>query len=123
MAAMRRTAFDTLATVRKLKAVGVDDAQAEAHAEAIASAVHSGRDDLATKADFAAVKTDLAAVKKADVRDNKAIKARIDALKGEIGDEIHAKWGIFFIGFLVGIGVTMAVGIGVMMAARHFGVS
>ena len=116
MAAMRRTAFDTLATIRKLKAVGVDDAQAEAHAEAIASAVHSGRDDLATKAD-------LAAVKKADVRDNKAIKARIDALKGEIGDEIHAKWGIFFIGFLVGIGVTMAVGIGVTMAARHFGVS
>ena len=55
MAAMRRTAFDTLATIRKLKAVGVDDAQAEAHAEAIASAVHSGRDDLATKADLAAV--------------------------------------------------------------------
>ena len=85
MAAMRCTDFDTLATVRKLKAVGVDDAQAEAHAEAIASAVHSGRDDLATKADLAAVKTDLAAVKKADVRDNKTIKARIDALKGEIG--------------------------------------
>ena len=48
--AMTASAFDTLATARKLKAAGVAEAQAEAHAEATASAVHSGRDDLATKA-------------------------------------------------------------------------
>lgn len=42
--AMTASAFNTLATARKLKAVGV--------AGAITSAVHSGRDDLATKADL-----------------------------------------------------------------------
>ena len=52
--AMTASAFDTLATARKLKAAGVAEAQAEAPAEAIASAVHSGRDDLATKADLKA---------------------------------------------------------------------
>ena len=102
-------AFDTLATARKLKAAGVDDAQAEAHAEAIASAVHSGRDDLATRTDLAAVKADLAGVKvelaavKDDVRD---IKAGIDGLKGKIDG---AKWGLgLFLGFLAALGIAMA---------------
>ena len=52
--AMTASAFDTLATARKLKAAGVAETQAEAPAEAIASAVHSGRDDLATEADLKA---------------------------------------------------------------------
>ena len=116
MAAVTAPAFDTLATARKLKAAGVDDAQAEAHAEAIASAVHSGRDDLATRADLAAVKTDLASVKtdlagvkvelaavKADVRD---VKAGIDGLKGKIDG---AKWDLgLFLGFLSALGIAMA---------------
>ena len=55
--AMTASAFDTLATARKLKAAGV----AEAPAEATASAVHSGRDDLATKADL---KAEIAAAEK-----------------------------------------------------------
>ena len=45
---MAIAAFDTLATARKLKAAGVEDAQAEA----IAAAVTGG--DLATKADLKA---------------------------------------------------------------------
>lgn len=49
---MAIAAFDTLATARKLKAAGVEDAQAEAHAEAAAAAVTGG--DLATKADLKA---------------------------------------------------------------------
>ncbi len=43
---------DTLATARKLKAAGIADAQAEAHAEAIADAVRASRSALATKADL-----------------------------------------------------------------------
>ncbi len=55
---MAIVAFDTLVTARKLKAAGVEDAQAEAHAEAIAAAVTGG--DLATKADRAGLETRLA---------------------------------------------------------------
>lgn len=49
--------FDTLATARKLKAAGIEDAQAEAHAEAIATAVTGGA--LATRADLAGLETRL----------------------------------------------------------------
>ncbi len=51
-------AFDTLATARKLKAAGFNDAQAEA--EAVAEAVRAGRGELATKADIASLKADIA---------------------------------------------------------------
>ena len=50
-------AFDTLATARKLRAAGVQPAQAEAHAEAIGAAVDASRGDLATKADLANLET------------------------------------------------------------------
>ena len=50
-------AFDTLATARKLRAAGVQSAQAEAHAEAIGAAVDASRGDLATKADLANLET------------------------------------------------------------------
>ena len=43
-------AFDTLAAARKLRAAGVEQAQAEAHAEAIGAAVDASRGDLVTKA-------------------------------------------------------------------------
>ncbi len=74
-------AFDTLAYARKLKAAGVDEAQAEAHAEAVRDAVTEG---VATKADV----RDL----KADVRD----------LKTEI---TNIKW---VLGFLAALTLAMA---------------
>ena len=53
--------FDTLSYARRLKAAGVDEAQAEAHAEAVRDAVTEG---VATKDDLdrglAAAKVDLA---------------------------------------------------------------
>ena len=49
---MDTTAFDTLATARKLKAAGIADAHAEAQAEASAAAIRAARGDLATRADF-----------------------------------------------------------------------
>lgn len=54
------TAFDTLATARRLKAAGFNDAQAEAQAEAIAAAVRAGRGELASKADIVGLKADIA---------------------------------------------------------------
>ncbi len=48
------TGFDTLAYARRLKAAGVDEAQAEAHAEAVRDAVTEG---VATKADLASLET------------------------------------------------------------------
>ena len=50
-------AFDTLAYARRLKGAGVDEAQAEAHAEAVRDAITEG---VATKADIADVRTDIA---------------------------------------------------------------
>ena len=41
--------FDTLSYARRLKTVGVDEAQAEAHAEAVRDAITQG---VATKADL-----------------------------------------------------------------------
>ena len=51
--------FDTLAHVRTLREAGVEQKQAEAHAEA-ARALRAG---LATKADLAAIEADIAAIK------------------------------------------------------------
>ena len=56
--------FDTLAYARRLKEAGVDEAQAEAHAEAVRDATTEG---VATKADLkteiAPLKTELRAVR------------------------------------------------------------
>lgn len=49
--AMADTGFDTLETSQELKAAGVNDAQAKAHAKAIAKVA---RADLASKADLKA---------------------------------------------------------------------
>ena len=46
--------FDTLAYARRLKEAGVDEAQAEAHAEAVRDATTKG---VATKADIARIET------------------------------------------------------------------
>ena len=49
--------FDTLAYARRLKEAGVDEAQAEAHAEAVRDAITEG---VATKADIARVEDKMA---------------------------------------------------------------
>ena len=55
---MTATGFDTLAYARRLKAAGVDEAQAEAHAEAVRDAITEG---VATRADLKAAVADLKA--------------------------------------------------------------
>lgn len=59
-------AFDTLATARKLKAAGINEAHAEAIAEA--EAARAGRGELASKADL-----------KAEIADLKADNARLES--------------------------------------------
>ena len=72
-------AFDTLAHVRTLREAGVEQKQAEAHAEA-ARALRAG---LATKADLAVIEADIATIKArldtfATKADLAVIEARLD---------------------------------------------
>ncbi len=54
-------AFDTLSAARRMEEAGMKREQAEAVAEAVRSAAGADREDLATKADLADVKTELKA--------------------------------------------------------------
>ena len=56
---MNTATFDTLSAARKLEAAGVERRQADAHAEALREAVSADRDELATKADLAALEARL----------------------------------------------------------------
>ena len=49
---MHATTFDSLAIARKLKAVGVEENQAEVFAESMREASVANQDDFATKADI-----------------------------------------------------------------------
>ena len=52
---MAEAAFDTLAAARALKDAGVKPEHAEAIADAVRAAAQAGREELATKADLAAL--------------------------------------------------------------------
>ncbi|MFQ5454913.1 MAG: DUF1640 domain-containing protein [Nitrospirota bacterium] len=72
---MSSLAFDTLEYVQKLKAVGVPEKQAEAHAHALSEVIES---NLATKDDIKDLKYEL----KNDIKD---IKYEISLLKCMMG--------------------------------------
>ncbi len=103
--------FDTLTYVRRLKAAGVDEAQAEAHAEAVRDAVTEG---VATKADLdkglGAAKVDLAeglGALRADLdKGLGALKADLDkglaAAKVDLAD-LETRLTVRFVGIAVGI--------------------
>lgn len=52
---MAEAAFDTLAAARARKDAGVEPEHAEAIADAVRAAAQAGREELATKADLAAL--------------------------------------------------------------------
>ena len=56
---MSAAAFDTLKAARDLEAAGVERGQAEASA----SVIRGGQDDLATKSGIAAIKADIAGLR------------------------------------------------------------
>ena len=57
--AMAATSFDALTTARELKAAGIDGPHAEAIADAMRKAALADHDDLATKADLAALRIEI----------------------------------------------------------------
>ena len=71
---MTAAAFDALATAHTLEEAGVECQQAEAIAGAMRQATEADRDQLATKADLAALKAEIKA----------ELKAEIAALKAEM---------------------------------------
>ena len=83
--------FDTLAHVRTLREAGVEQKQAEAHAEA-ARALRAG---LATKADLAAIEADIAVIKAR--LDTFATKADLDrfATKADLYRVLWMQTGAF----------------------------
>ena len=56
---MPATGFDTLKAIRSLEAAGIERRQAEAHAEALRDAATADHEELATKADIAALRSEV----------------------------------------------------------------
>ena len=73
---MSTATFDTLTTARDLEAAGIERRQAEAIAEGMRRAAGADREQLATKADLAALETRL----RADL----ATKADLETLRSEM---------------------------------------
>jgi len=75
---MATLTFDKLAYVDRLTAVGMDESQARALAEGLDQAL---REEVATKADVAAVRSDLAAVRNELVA---AVRSEVAAVRSEL---------------------------------------
>ena len=100
--------FDTLSYARRLKDAGVDDVQAEAHAEAVRDAITQG---VATKADLdkglAALKADITRIE--DKMDGMAAKTDVAKLETRIA-EVKSTLLLAIVG--VGGVVVATVGVG-----------
>ena len=91
--------FDTLVYARRLKEAGVDDAQAEAHAEAMRDAI---TESVATKADIARLEA------KIDTK-HTDLKAEIDTGLAGLKAEIAASERRTMIAMLALAGVVVAI--------------
>ena len=105
--------FDTLSYARRLKAAGVDETQAEAHAEAVRDAITQG---VATKADTARIEADIARLeeKMDGMTTGMATKTDVAHLETRIAEMKSA-----LLMAIVGVGgvVVAAVGVGVAVIA------
>lgn len=77
--------FDTHAYVKKLKAAGVPEIQAEAHVETLVEIVENG---LATKIDIHNLRKEIKETKKELKDDIKEVRKEIDAIKKELKNDI-----------------------------------
>ena len=91
--------FDTLAYARRLKEAGVDEAQAEAHAEAVRDAVTEG---VATRADLKSAVADL--------------KAEIAPLKADLR---AMRWMPGLVLSVLGIVAAFVIAVGVHVFGVH----
>lgn len=87
---MTTITFDTLKFVERLRAAGVPEGQAKAEAEALAEALSSGAQDLATKGDLRDVERRL---------EGRIMEMRFDLLRWVVGLAL-AQMGLL-IGILV----------------------
>src|SRR3954464_15410985 len=94
-----RMSFDTLSYARRLKQAGLPEAQAEAIADATRELVVQ---EVATKADIAALKGDLAALKAELKADTAALEQRLTALIETQGLRLTIR-----LGGLIAIGVAV----------------
>jgi len=74
---MAVASFDTLKFARQLKQAGVPPEQAEAQADAMADALHTGIQDLATKADVKDIQKEI-----------EGVRQKVELLKQELTSEI-----------------------------------
>jgi hypothetical protein len=82
---MTSLAFDTYASVKKLKDAGFTEQQAEAQVQVLAEIIES---NLATKLDIAEVKRDIEALRLATKAD--IAESRVDLIKWMVGIAIAA---------------------------------
>lgn len=128
---MTAVAFDTYALVRRLKASGLSEDQAEA----ITGVLRDGRETdlalLATKADLretaAALRTDLRddiSAVKADLRETEAsLDAKITTLSHQVdlsSAHVRAEMKLLEQRMTVKLGTLVAAGIGLMIAAFRY---
>lgn len=96
--------MDTLAYVKRLRAAGVPEDQAEAHAEALNAAVES---QVATRADLklteGALRQELASVEAALRQELASVNARLTAVEAEL--RLH-RW---VLGFIVTLQIAILV--------------
>ena len=116
-------AFDTLSYSKRLRAAGVAEEQAEAHAEAARDFIMT---ELVTKADLYAVRSDLKAA-------NSELKSDLDALKADLKsdyqsleaklfatkNELQASIDKSALQVTVRFGGIVAVGIGILAAIQR----
>ena len=96
---MTTITFDTLAYVKTLREAGIEEKQAEAQAEALATVLKSGTADLATQRDVESLRADLK-------RDAELLRAELKKDLAETKAEL-IRW-------VVGVGIlqtTLIVGI------------
>lgn len=73
--------FDKLAYIDRLKAAGIDEKHARAHAEGLDQAL---REEVATKSDIASVKAEIAELRADTKADIAAVKVEIASVRADI---------------------------------------
>ena len=113
MAAMQL--FDTLQYANRLQAAGVERAQAEAHAEALAGALESCAGELATKADLRELESRLLGTLQQG-------QARAEGAMRELEERMGGAMRELELRLTVKLGLMLAVAIGVLATLSRLGI-
>jgi len=86
---MAVASFDTLKFARQLKQAGVPPEQAEAQADALAEALHTGIQDLATKADVKELKNEIQLLRQEVKQEFQTVRQELQVVRLELKQEIQ----------------------------------